>query len=117
MNFQVADTCYSTALQAAQAKASTVGGTLSSAGSNQYVVSVGSVTATSITYNFKLVGGTGATTTTVAPYSAQPCNMLSMADGVQIGWMIAAVWIGVYAVLFLARAFSNKHKDDDYGNA
>lgn len=117
MNFQVGNTCYATTLQAAQAQASTMGGTIHHAGSSLYVVSVGPVTATSITYNFKLVGGTGATTISVAPYAAQPCNMLSMADGVQIGWMVAAAWIGVYAVLFIARAFVNKHKEDDYGNA
>lgn len=115
MNFQVGNTCYETQQQAAQSVASTVGGTVVVVGPDVFVVSVNAVTSNTIAYDFNRVNGDGQMQI-LAPYTAQPCNMLSAADGIEVGWTIAAIWLGVYAILFLSRAFVNKHKDDDYGN-
>jgi hypothetical protein len=62
------------------------------------VVEAASIGATSITYAFHPVGG-GSPLTLATPYNAQPCQLLSMADGLQIGWMIAGAWIGAYCLI------------------
>jgi hypothetical protein len=114
MNYQVGSVCYDTAVQAAQASASKEIGAVVSHGGSAFVVNAATVEATGITYSFVPVSG-GAPVTIVAPYSAQPCNMLTYQDGLHIGWMVAAAWLSAYAVLFIARSLRGE-TGGDYGN-
>jgi len=93
VSFQVGQACYPTEASAASASASQAVGSIVSRGGDSYSVSVPSVSGTSITYTLTPLGG-GSSITTVAPYTPQPCQMLSLGDGLQLGWMIAAAWLG-----------------------
>ena len=113
--FQVGSVCYPTAVQAAQALASQqVGGIVSQAGT-LHTVSVSAVADTSISYVLTPVAG-GAAITHVAPFTAQPCNMLQLEDGMSMAWMIAGAWIGAYCLLFLARVMRGE-TGSEYGNS
>lgn len=101
---------------AAQAHASSVTPQVINAGSAIYLVSTPTVTASAITYSFKNVSSGSILATTSTPYYPQACNMLSMADGVQIGWLIGAAWLATFAILFIAKAIYHK-EDSNYGNA
>lgn len=117
MAFQVGSACYDTAAQAAQAQASSLAGGVVVHGSAAYVVGVSAVSDTSITYTFAPVGG-GATISQVAAYDAQPCNLLTGADGLTLGWAVAAAWLATWAVMFLARALRGpRGEGDGYGDA
>jgi hypothetical protein len=113
MPFQVGPTCYPSEASAATAQASAMGGAVVQHGSAAYVVEVGAVTATSITYVFNPVGG-GAALTLATPYNAQACQMLDWSDGLELGWAVAAVWIATTALLFIARALRG---EPEHGNA
>ena len=112
MSFQVGTACYSTPEQAAQASASSqIGGLVSQSGT-LYAVNASSVTASSITYTFQPIAG-GASFQSVTPYTAQPCALLGIEDGITIGWAVAFVWIGVFAIKFIAHALKG---EPDNGN-
>lgn len=115
MSFQVGSACYDTALQAAQAEASSQVGAVVEHGSAAYVVDVSGVSGTSITYSLYPVAG-GVAVTSAVPYSAQPCNLLTGSDGLAMSWAVVGVWIAVYAVMFIARALRGD-TGGDYGNA
>lgn len=102
MAFQVRDTCYSTAQQAAEVTASGVVGSVVVIGSKAYTVSTTSISGSVINYRFAEVGG-GGIFTQAAAYVPQPCALLETADGLVIGWGIAAAWLATAAVLFLRR--------------
>lgn len=102
MSFQVGPACYGTAAQAAVAAASSQVGAVVAHGSAAYVVDVSAVDGASITYALYPVAG-GAPITVQAPFSAQPCGLLGVEDGLAIGWGIAAAWLVVFALLFLTR--------------
>lgn len=115
MSYQVNQACYPSALSAAQATASSQIGSVVSHGSQLYAVDVSSVTGTSITYSFLPLGG-GAAVTLAVPYSAQECQLLDLGDGLQLGWMVAAVWLAAFGVMFMARALRGE-TGDNYGNS
>jgi hypothetical protein len=115
MAFQVGSACYPTEVAAAQAAASSQVGSIVNHSAAAYVVGVSNVTASSITYQFDPVGG-GAPITLVSPYQPQPCNLLTLEDGVELGWLMVAVWVGVYAVMHIARVLRGE-TGDNYGNA
>ncbi|MGA0610856.1 hypothetical protein [Caldimonas sp. KR1-144] len=103
--FQVGAACYESASAAAAAQASTQGGSIVIHGGAAFVVSVDSVADDSITYALNPVAG-GAATVLVAPFTPQPCGLLTYADGLDLGWKVAAVWVGVWAIrFFLTRQF------------
>ncbi len=104
MAFQVGSACYATEAGAAAAAASAEVGSVVTHGSTAYVVDVSSVSDTSITYVFTPVGG-GTAATLVAPFSAQPCGLLTWSDGLTMGWGIGTAWILAYAILALTKAF------------
>lgn len=114
MAFQVDSACYESALMAAQSAASKVIGSVVSNGGVSYSVDVVAVSETSISYQFSPVAG-GTAFVSVSPFTAQPCNLLTGADGGSLGWMVAAVWIGVYGLLFLTRALRGE-SEGSYGN-
>lgn len=113
MTYQVGSACYPTAEAAAAASASSSVGSVVTHGGAAYVVGVDGVTSDSITYGLQPVGG-GVPLQVVAVYNAQPCGLLTAADGITLGWMVAAAWIAVYAVKFIAAAL---FKGDELGNA
>lgn len=102
MSFQVDQACYGTEQQAAQASAAkAIGAVVQHAGA-AYVVDVSAVSGTSITYQLYPVAG-GAAITVQTPYTAQPCGLLGIDDGLQLGWGVGAAWLGAFAILFLTR--------------
>ena len=103
MSFQVGSVCYPSELAAAQAQASSTIGSIVNHGSTAYVVDSGTIAGNSITYLLHPFGG-GAPLTLAAPFTAQPCNLLQWSDGLQLGWLVAAVWLGVYSVIFISKA-------------
>lgn len=115
MGFQVGAACYSTALQAAQAAASSQIGAVVNHGGSAHVVELLSVTDASITYGLRPVGG-GAPLQLTSAYVAQPCNLLQVEDGLTMGWMVGGVWIAVYGLIFLARTIFQVGDTQD-GNA
>ena len=114
MYYQVNDACFPSAISAAQAAASSQIGALKEHGGTLYAVDVSAVTASSITYSLLPVGG-GAPVVLVAPYAAQECQLLNLDDGLQLGWMVAAVWLAAFGVMFMARALRGE-TGDNYGN-
>lgn len=100
--FQVGSACYSTQLQAAQVSASSQLGSLVSHGGLSYVVDLANATGNTLTYSLNPIGGGTPISSTVS-YTAQPCALLQIEDGLTIGWMIAAAWIAAYALIFLAK--------------
>ncbi len=115
MPYQVGTACYGTALQAAQAQASTQVGGFVQQGQVTYAVSVASIAEDSITYNLKPLDAQPVLSVQV-PYTAQPCNLLTAQDGIELGWMVIACWLAVYGITFLARIFKGE-TGGEYGNA
>lgn len=112
MAYQVGSACYSTPTQAAQAVASAQLGAVVQHGGSAHVVELAALSDTGISYALRPVGG-GAPITVTAAYQAQPCNLLTVEDGLQLGWAVAGVWIIVYAVLFIARTVWHVGEKDD----
>lgn len=113
MSYQVGSACYDTAVAAAAASASSQVGSLIRHGETSYVVNASSVEDASITYALTPLGG-GSPMVVVAPYSAQPCGLLTTGDAVQLSWMVVAVWAAVYGVKFIATAVQGW--GDQHGN-
>lgn len=113
--FQVGSACYPSALEAAQASVSSQVGAVLTVGGVPYTVTAPTVTADSITYALREVGGVGVITSTYA-YSAQPCGLPDVFDGVQLGWLVGSVWVAVFALMFLTKALRGE-TGSDYGNA
>jgi hypothetical protein len=103
MAFQVGPACYASELQAAQAQASSQVGLITQHGGAAYVVNASAITGSSITYDLRSVDG-ATTLQVVAPFSAQPCGLLTAGDAVEMGWLIVGAWVTAYAIMFLARA-------------
>lgn len=114
MNYQVNQACYPSALSAAQAVASSQIGSIVQHGSSAYVVDVSAVTGSVITYSFLPVGG-GTSISVASPYTAQECQLLDLADGLQLGWMVVGAWLAAYGVMFMARALRGE-TGGSYGN-
>lgn len=113
MSFQVGSVCYPTAEQAAQASASSQIGSFAQQGNASFVINAATSDAASITYLLTPVaGGTGITI--VSPYTPQPCGMLTFQDGLEMGWMVAAVWLVTYGVLMMKDAV--RGWGDQHGN-
>ncbi|GAA6121512.1 hypothetical protein [Acidovorax sp. FG27] len=113
MAYQVDSACYSTAQQAAQASASQHVGAVVSHSGSAYIVDVSAVADTSITYRLQPVSG-GTPLQMVSGYTAQPCNLLQVSDGLSMGWMVAGAWFGAYALIFIARSlFTGEQRDGD----
>ena len=99
--YQYGNSCYQTPSAANQIAASAQSGTVVVIGGQSYVLAYSSVTDSTITYLYSPAAGgpTISQTITVIP---PPCALLTAADAVDIGWLIAAAWIGVYAIKYLA---------------
>lgn len=102
MSFQVASSCYDTALSANQASAAGSIGQLINVGNASYVVDVSTVSATSITYLLRDVSK-NATITKVATVTPLPCQLLEVGDGIAIAWGVALSWILSAAIMYLRK--------------
>jgi len=102
MSYQVGSTCYSSALVANQAVAASIAGTVGTVGGQSVVISVQAVSDSSITYGYTPLAG-GATASTVVALLPMPCGLLDTADGLLLGWAVAAAWLATAAVLFLRK--------------
>lgn len=112
--FQVGSACYASAAAANSATASAQAGAVVIHGGQARIVTVTAVDGESITYAF--TGLDGSMLAQTVQNTPQPCGLLTAEDGLQIGWMVAACWIAVYAVLFIARALRGE-TESNYGNA
>lgn len=114
MSFQVGNTCYPTAVQAAQATASQNLGLFVSRGGEPFSISVTQVTATEIHY--RMDGMTGSYTHK-ALFTPMSCNMLTVEDGIAMGWMVGGAWIAAWALMFLTRALRGDQSESSYGHS
>ncbi len=112
--YQVGTACYSTATAANQATASSQTGAVVQQGGTLYV-SVATGTATGIDYALHPLGGGPILGQSIA-ITPEPCGLLTSSDALQMGWMIAAVWVAAYSVVFLARIVRGETGPDTYGN-
>jgi hypothetical protein len=101
-SFQFGESCYSTALSAAQASAASQIGSIVQVGNASYVVDVTTVTESAITYKLQNVSSTAIVTKT-ATYTPLPCGLLDTSDGLLIAWGIATAWLVTAGLLFLRR--------------
>lgn len=76
-------------------------------GGQAHVLAVSSVTGSSITYEYFPAAGGASILQTVAMVPP-PCALLTAADAAEVGWLIGAVWIAVYAIKFLANYFQSE---------
>lgn len=107
MSYQVGSTCYDSPSAANQASVSSHAGSIVLVGGQSQVLSVVSVDSSSVTYGYTPLSGGALTSQTVA-LSPQPCNLLTAQDAVQISWMIAALWLAVYAITFVTNYLKNE---------
>lgn len=112
--YQVGDACYQTPAAAAAAQASKLVGSILQQGQTLYSVSVDSVADNAINYVLTPVGG-GASMQYAAPFTPQPCGLLTSQDALDLGWMVVGAWVAVYAVSFLIRVIRGETRDLDYG--
>lgn len=112
--FQVGTACYSTAVAALTASASTQTGAVVVDGGISKVVAVTGVTNSTITYSFTRVSD-GVVSSITVPVEPMPCGLLTASDALEISWMIAISWISVFAVSFLIKSMRGDAVDN-YGN-
>jgi len=103
--YQTGADCVNTQLEAAQYQANQNEGATVQIGTNQYIISVTSVTASNITYVFNRVSGTPNITKSITP-TFQPCTKLTPQDSIDLAWLVVGVWVATYAIKVLFRAVS-----------
>lgn len=113
MSFQFGSSCFDTAAQAVQSMAAAHVPVTES----DMVISVSSVTDSAINFLYTPVGSGVPPFTVSQAVVLQPCNMLTQADAVNVGWMIGGAWLSVYAVTFLIRYLRGEMDSSDAGNA
>jgi len=104
---QVGSTCYDTDDAALAAIASAEVGKVVPAGSVVYVVDAAPAGASGIAYTLTPVGG-GSAISVTSGVTLPACQLLSAADGLQLGWLVAAAWIIPAALLFIRRALVSR---------
>lgn len=114
MSFQVRDACYSSAIVAARAAASSMGGSVVTHNGSVHVVEVQDVSSNSISYAFHPVGG-GLPLISVIPHNPQECGLLTAQDGLELAWLVVGAWIATYCVMFLVRIVKGEGGAIDYG--
>lgn len=107
--YQVGSACYSTPTAALQAIASRQTGAVVQHGGAAYIATA-TATETGISYAFQPVAG-GAPIVQSVAVTPEPCGLLTAADGMQMGWLVATAWVAA----FLARVFRGE-TTDSYGN-
>lgn len=111
MTFQVGDYCVATDLAAANSVASSQLGAIVNHGGSLYSVSVSGVTPNQIEYLLTPFAP-GTPITVQVPFTPISCQLPSIQDGISQGWMVATVWLGVFALVFLGRIFKTFENTD-----
>ena len=112
MGWQVGSACYGSPLAANQAAASGNLGAVVSHGGSVYVTSVAGVDANGVTYAFTPLAGGSVVSMTVA-MQPQPCGLMTVEDGAQMGALVSLVWAATWAVVFIARAIREASNGSD----
>lgn len=110
MAFQVGSACYETALQAAQAYAATIEPVIA----HPWLIRVQHVTEAAVTYEYRNVVD-GAIYLNAHAIHLSPCNLLTAADAVNVGWLIGGVWLSISVVAFLIRYLRGETETSDAG--
>lgn len=101
MAYEVHGTCYGSKSEALSATASYVqGGAVSNAGQAYIVTAVPSVSG--LDYTFTPIAGGSPLLASVA-VDPSPCGLLDWQDGIQLGWLVAGVWLAVLGLRIAAR--------------
>ena len=101
--FQAGAICYETASAANAAVGSAQSGGVVPVSGQPHIIVFQSATSSSITYGYVPVDG-GPTVTQTVAIVPPGCLLLTGSDAFDMGWMLAAVWVSVYAITFLVRA-------------
>lgn len=102
MSFQHGFQCFGTQPEAwAALAASQVGGTYS-AGSAVFVIEAAVPSATGIAYALRDLVSGATVAYSVAP-TMEPCALLDWEDGLELGWIVAGIWIIVAAIVAVRR--------------
>lgn len=107
MSYQHGQTCYPSATSANLAAAAEVVGSFRQVGSTVYVVDLGSASDNSITYIFRDLTNPELSTSATVSVNPPPCQLAGISAAVDLAWPVAAVWLAVYSITFLARLFSD----------
>lgn len=102
MSYQYNANCYSDQLSAARAIASDNVGRVVVIGTTSYSMDVESITSNSISYKLQDLNSSAFISKTVSVNPVE-CQLFDTADGLMIGWGIAAAWLATAAVLFLRK--------------
>lgn len=85
------------------------------------VLPVGSLIAPGVTSSVPILSvannGADVDFCTAGQYAFSQVSAMSVTDGVQLGWMVGGIWLSVFALLFITRAFRSYDKDSEYGNS
>lgn len=103
MSYQAGTICYATKTEALSALASANVGSFVVHGSTAFTVDVVSVSETGIFYKMRSVDGSSIIKVDQL-FSPQPCGLLDWQDGLLLGWLIAAAWISVAAIMHIRKA-------------
>lgn len=103
MPYQTDNSCVETAFEAVQYFAAKQEGSIVQIGTSQYVVSAINTSDTTVTYKFTDVGSTASITKTISVNSL-PCTKLTVADGIQLSWLVVAAWVSSYAIKLIAKS-------------
>lgn len=104
--FQHNATCYPLASTVNQLIGAGQAGSVVVIGGQSYVLAVSGVTDTSITYDYAPASG-GAHVFQTVQISPPACQLVTAADALQVAWLIAGVWLAVYAITFISGYIKN----------
>lgn len=109
MAVQAGSVCYETPEAAAASIAAGNQGHLVQVGAGLYSVDVVGVQASGIEYLLtNMEDGGPSLPSIVVPYTPQPCNLLQVGDGIELGWLVILAWATTWGVRFLTRQFRER---------
>lgn len=100
--YQVETACYSSTQQAVEAIAAKMTGQVVQVGTDPYRVEATYSAPSSILYQGSQLNGTGTFTRTLS-IDPPPCNLPGFEEGLDLGWLVAGVWIAVAAIVILRK--------------
>lgn len=105
MGYQVGEHCYATKLQAAHVQRWSLGHDSSVVINGQpHLVQYALTDGETLGYTVYDMSTQTQIVSSTLIYDPPVCEVLGIADGLQIGWMVAGVWLAAFAVLFIAKA-------------
>lgn len=64
-----------------------------------------------VTYNPAQAGAAAFAVT--VPVPLDPCTSVGASEAMELGWMVAAVWVGVFCIKYIAGIFTTRSDDFD----